>query len=87
MAPQPMHRPGRFMFQFLAMGRHGKSASMKNVKPHSVQITIIPQMRRLARRYPLEVVDGAVSANRRKYWRRMASLIRVALAQYAALVE
>lgn len=69
------------------MGRHEKTASRKNVNPHSVQITIIPQMRRLARRYPFVVVDGAASANRRKYWKRMASLIRVALAQYAALVE
>lgn len=87
MAPQPMHRPGRFIFQFLAMGRHEKIASRKNVKPHIVQMTIIPQVRRLARRYPFVAVVGAASANRRKYWKRMASLIRVALAQYAALVE
>jgi hypothetical protein len=87
LVPQPIHLPGRFMCQFFAMGRHGKTASRMKVKPQTEQIAIISQVRRLASRYTLVFVVGVASANRRRYWKRMDSLIRVALAEYAALVE
>jgi hypothetical protein len=39
-----------------------------------------------ARMYCAEVVDDALSANRRRYWKRIASLMNVALPQYAIFV-
>jgi hypothetical protein len=69
------------------MGRHGKRASMKKTKPHTEQVTINAQVHLRAIRYRAVVVDVAVSAKRRRYWNRMASLMKVVLAQYAELLD
>ena len=82
-----MQAPSRRGFQFFAMGRHGKRASMKKVKPHTELRIIIAQVHRRARRYCAVEVDVAVSAKRRRYWNRMASLMKVVLAQYAELLD
>ena len=70
-----MQAPSRRGFQFFAMGRHGKRASMKKVKPHTELRIIIDQVHLRARRYCAVEVDVAVSAKRRRYWNRMASLM------------
>ena len=82
-----MQVPSSMGFQFLAMGRHGKRASMKKVKPHTELRIIIDQVHLRARRYCAVEVDVAVSAKRRRYWNRMASLMKVVLAQYAELLD
>jgi hypothetical protein len=79
--PQPMQVPGLEGYQSLAIGVHGKTANKKKHKPQSVLKMMRVIVTRRARRYlELDVVD-AVSAKRRRYWRRIASLMNVALAQ------
>ena len=85
--PHPMQVPSSMGFQFFAMGRHGKRASMKKTKPHTALVIINAKVHLRARRYCAVVVDVAVSAKRRKYWNRMASLMKVVLAQYAELLD
>lgn len=80
-APHPMHLPANVTFQLLAMGRQGKSARRKKQRPHVAEITITDQMHLRASRYCGEVVEVAVSAKRRMYWKRIASLMNVVLAQ------
>ena len=60
---------------------------MKKVKPHTELRIIIDQVHLRARRYCAVEVDVAVSAKRRRYWNRMASLMKVVLAQYAELLD
>lgn len=79
--PQPMHLPVRVEFQFFAMGWQEKSARRKKAVPHMAEITITAQMHLRARRYWEELVEVVVSAKRRIYWKRMASLMKVVLAQ------
>jgi hypothetical protein len=60
---------------------------MKKTKPHTALVIINAKVHLRARRYRAVVVDVAVSAKRRKYWNRMASLMKVVLAQYAELLD
>lgn len=59
---------------------------MEKTKPQSELIAIKPIVVQRARRYWAVDVEDAVSANRRRNWNRMASLMNVALIQYAAFV-
>ena len=79
--PQPIQRPGRDGLQFFAIGLQENSARKKKVKPHEAQMTIRAQVSRMARRYCAVAVDGADSAKRRRYWKRIESLMKVELAQ------
>jgi hypothetical protein len=54
---------------------------MKNVQPQREQTTMTVQRALRAVRYWAEVVEVAVSAKRRMYWNRMASLMKVVLEQ------
>lgn len=84
LVPQPMHFPGIKGCQYFGMGSHEKRARKKNVKPHNVVTAIRAHVSFRARRYLATVVDEANSPKRRRYWNRMDSLIKVALAQYEA---
>lgn len=79
--PQPTHLPFRVGFQLFAIGWQGVSARMKNVNPHAAETMTKDQIHFRASRYRPEVVEVVVSAKRRMYWNRMASLMKVVLIQ------
>jgi len=85
--PQPIHLPGTKMFQFFSIGAHEKMERRKKVSPHIVLATMRQWHTRRAIRYCVLVVDDADSEKRRRYWKRMASLMKVELAQYTTFVE
>jgi hypothetical protein len=79
--PQPMHLPGTSVFQYFSTGLHENIDRRKNVRPHIALAAMRTMHTRRAIRYCVLVVDDEDSENRRRYWNRMASLIKVALAQ------
>jgi hypothetical protein len=79
-----MHFPGRRGFQFFAMGTQAKIERRRKVKPQNAQREIRDQVRRRERRYRGVRVEEAVSAKRRRYWKRIESLMKVAQKQYEA---
>jgi hypothetical protein len=83
--PQPMHDPGREVFQYLVIGWQGNIPRRKNVMPQAELKAMRAKVVRRARRYWALVVEAELSAKSRRYWKRMASLISVALAQYETL--
>jgi hypothetical protein len=81
LAPQATHVPGWRKFQYLETGRHGKRASMVKVTPQEAENMMRAIVARLALRYCGVLTEVVDSAKRRRYWNRMASLIKPALAQ------
>jgi hypothetical protein len=65
----------------LETGLQGKRASRVKAKPQTPTRMMREIVARLALRYCEEVTDVVDSAKSRRYWNRMASLIKVALAQ------
>jgi hypothetical protein len=71
--PHATHVPLRAKFQFFAIGRQEKSARRKKLVPQRATMTMRIWVERRATRDCM--------SKRRRYWRRMASLMKVALAQ------
>jgi len=77
--PHATHLPSSLKFQFLATGVQAKSARRKKVVPHRAVRMIMPQLSVRATLFCM--------SNRRRYWKRIESLMKVVLAVYVVFVD